>query len=109
MNVELTESHWFCLVTHQACSEEYASQYYHVLSPRVELKTFGVRRQARADLSKRPWRIDTFDELAAKWFSNVDLDDEDAPDVPPTPFRRVIMFVDNAGKFSFQGGHGREP
>ena len=54
-------------------------------------------REARTKLSRRPWRVDTFDVLAAKWFS-LDSADSLAPDgVPRSPFRRVIMFVDNAG------------
>ena len=41
--------------------------------------------------------MDTFDALAAKWFS-IDAAEDLPPDgVPRSPFRRVIMFVDNAG------------
>ena len=40
--------------------------------------------------------MDTFDELAQKWFSSA-ASRPDA-DVPQSPFRRVIMFVDNAGQ-----------
>ena len=40
--------------------------------------------------------MDTFDELAQKWFSST-ASGPDA-DVPQSPFRRVIMFVDNAGR-----------
>ena len=40
--------------------------------------------------------MDTFDELAQKWFSSA-ASGPDA-DVPQSPFRRVIMFVDNAGQ-----------
>lgn len=40
--------------------------------------------------------MDTFDELAQKWFSS-SASGPDA-DIPQSPFRRVIMFVDNAGQ-----------
>ena len=54
-------------------------------------------REARTKLSRRPWRVDTFDALAGKWFSLDAADDLPAQGVPRSPFRRVIMFVDNAG------------
>ena len=59
-----------------------------------------MRRQARTQLSRRPWRVDTFDALADCWFSRAPegMDLDAAAAVPPTPFRRVIMFVDNAGE-----------
>lgn len=59
-----------------------------------------MSRQARTQLSRRPWRVDTFDALADCWFSRMpeDMDLVAGAAVPPTPFRRVIMFVDNAGK-----------
>jgi len=59
----------------------------------------GTRRQARTQLSRRPWRVDTFDALAATWLSRAppDVDLDAGAAVPPTPFCRVIMFVDNAG------------
>lgn len=46
-------------------------------------------REARTKLSKRPWRVDDFDEFSKAWFAK-------GPN-PQRPFRRVIMFVDNAG------------
>ena len=58
-----------------------------------------MSRQARTQLSRRPWRVDTFDALADCWFSRApeDMDLDVGAAVPHTPFRRVIMFVDNAG------------
>ena len=41
--------------------------------------------------------MDTFDALAAKWFSLDSADSLASDGVPRSPFRRVIMFVDNAG------------
>lgn len=55
-------------------------------------------REARTKLSRRPWRVDTFDELALKWFSVSEAASLPDDGVPNSPFRRVIMFVDNAGK-----------
>ena len=42
--------------------------------------------------------MDTFDALAAKWFSLDSADSLPPNGVPRSPFRRVIMFVDNAGR-----------
>lgn len=42
-------------------------------------------------MSRRPWRVDTFDLLKAKWFQR----DGDGRRIPA--YRRAIMFVDNAG------------
>ena len=55
-------------------------------------------REARTKLSRRPWRVDTFDELAQKWFSCSTAEALPDDGVPHSPFRRVIMFVDNAGE-----------
>ncbi len=56
-------------------------------------------REARTKLSRRPWRVDTFDALAHKWLGASSPDSLSEPAaVPRSPFRRVIMFVDNAGK-----------
>jgi hypothetical protein len=41
--------------------------------------------------------VDTFDALARKWFSLDAPESLPATGVPRSPFRRVIMFVDNAG------------
>jgi hypothetical protein len=67
----------------------------------IELQSGGWHREARTKLSRRPWRVDTFDALAAKWFDVSSPDSlNEASAVPRSPFRRVIMFVDNAGKAS---------
>ena len=42
--------------------------------------------------------MDTFDELAQKWFSCNSSDSLPGSESPKSPFRRVIMFVDNAGQ-----------
>ena len=41
--------------------------------------------------------MDTFDALEEKWFSRGDCESTSGTGVPSSPFRRVIMFVDNAG------------
>ena len=41
--------------------------------------------------------MDTFDELAQKWFSCSSAGSVPDAESPQSPFRRVIMFVDNAG------------
>ena len=65
----------------------------------IEPQSGGWHREARTKLSRRPWRVDTFDALAAKWFDVSSPDSlNEASAVPRSPFRRVIMFVDNAGK-----------
>ncbi|EIE24982.1 fumble-domain-containing protein [Coccomyxa subellipsoidea C-169] len=57
-----------------------------------------IYREARTKLSRRPWRVDTFDALAANWFGASSSDTlGESSAVPRSPFRRVIMFVDNAG------------
>ncbi|CAL8471142.1 g10684 [Coccomyxa elongata] len=57
-----------------------------------------IYREARTKLSRRPWRVDTFDALAHKWLGASSPDSLSEPAaVPRSPFRRVIMFVDNAG------------
>eukprot|EP00884_Botryococcus_braunii_P001633 jgi/Botrbrau1/11470/Bobra.27_4s0010.1 len=56
-----------------------------------------IYREARVKHARRPWRLDNFEALSEKWFSRMDTEDIDTTAVPPTPFRRVIMFVDNAG------------
>lgn len=59
-------------------------------------------REARTKLSRRPWRVDTFDELAQKWFSCSNAEALPDDGVPHSPFRRVIMFVDNAGELAIR-------
>ena len=61
-------------------------------------RTDFARREARTKLSRRPWRVDTFDELTQKWFSCSNAEALPDDGVPHSPFRRVIMFVDNAGE-----------
>ncbi|RMZ52550.1 hypothetical protein APUTEX25_003693, partial [Auxenochlorella protothecoides] len=60
-------------------------------------------RQARTKLSQRPWHVDNYDAFAAAWFSTSAASDVGdghrggaAPKSSP-PFKRVLMFVDNAG------------
>lgn len=53
-------------------------------------------RQARTKLSDRPWRVDDFDDFAEVFFSKSILD-EDGYGTVVSPYKRVIMFVDNAG------------
>ena len=48
-----------------------------------------VHAAACARAAARPWRVDTFDALATRWASAL------SSGLPP--FRRTIMFVDNAG------------
>ena len=49
-------------------------------------------RTARQRMGKRPWAIDHFDKLAAKLLGDGTSTTAQAP-----PYRRVMMFVDNAG------------
>jgi len=44
-----------------------------------------IYREARSRLNKRPWAQDDFDALCEKF------------DLPTLPYRRALMFVDNAG------------
>ena len=48
-----------------------------------------IYRDARERLSKRPWRVDDFDKLAAVWLRPLE---EGVP-----PYRRTVIFADNAG------------
>jgi len=72
----------------------------------------GMYRGARENLRslRRPWRVDTFDELAAVWRKAAaermnaaakdnggNLSPPPPPPVPRPPFKRAIIFVDNAG------------
>lgn len=52
--------------------------------------------QARTTLSQRPWRVDHFDAFAEAWFAN-DPDAAHRPGPLKSAFRRVMLFVDNAG------------
>ena len=57
-------------------------------------------REARTKLSKRPWRVDDFDEFSKAWFApTAGAQGEGVPKA--MPFRRVMMFVDNAGRRPF--------
>lgn len=51
-------------------------------------------REARENLSNRPWRVDDLNEFAETWLSNYDGSQEQEY---KSPYRRAIMFVDNAG------------
>lgn len=53
-------------------------------------------REARSKLSQRPWRVDDLDDFAEVWFCKSELDDEDNGRIR-TPYKRAIIFVDNAG------------
>lgn len=52
-----------------------------------------IYRKARNKLAQRPWRVDDLDAFCDRWF---DVADGDASE-PGKPYKRVIMFVDNAG------------
>ncbi|KAK9799347.1 hypothetical protein WJX73_008823 [Symbiochloris irregularis] len=56
-----------------------------------------IYRKARTTLAKRPWRVDDFEGLKAAWFAKGQQSQMGPGDVPRSPFKRVIMFVDNAG------------
>jgi len=50
-----------------------------------------IYREARARLSARPWRVDTYDALETKWFSATprgEAEDATPGSVVPSPFRR---------------------
>ena len=54
-----------------------------------------IYREARAQLSARPWRVDTLDALEAKWFSasaRAEAEDAAPGRVPPSPFRRYPVY-----------------
>lgn len=53
-------------------------------------------REARTKLSSRPWRVDDLGEFADVWFGKSLLDDAGWGRVR-SPYRRIIVFVDNAG------------
>ncbi|GMH37452.1 hypothetical protein BSKO_05325 [Bryopsis sp. KO-2023] len=49
-----------------------------------------IYKDARKNLSKRPWRVDSYDDFERNVFG-----DDQVP--KKLPYRRVMMFVDNAG------------
>ena len=53
-------------------------------------------RDARQKLSRRPWRVDNLDQLSQAWINGAQQADQPGS-VVPSPYRRVVMFVDNAG------------
>lgn len=53
-------------------------------------------REARTKLTSRPWRVDDLGEFADVWFSRTSLNEEGWGKVK-SPYRRIIVFVDNAG------------
>ena len=57
-------------------------------------------REARTKLAKRPWRVDHYESLTSAWFAAANEAADTPGDVPPSPFNRVIMFVDNAGPYT---------
>lgn len=46
-----------------------------------------LRRDARQKLSRRPWRVDTLDQLSEAWINGAQHADE-AGSVVPSPYRR---------------------
>lgn len=56
-------------------------------------------RAARDTLSRRPWRVDALDDFAEVWFSRSEVDTEtgEVQGRVRSPYRRALMFVDNAG------------
>lgn len=53
-------------------------------------------REARTKLSQRPWRVDDLDEFAEVWFGRSDLNEHGLGKLK-IPYKRAMMFVDNAG------------
>ena len=53
-------------------------------------------REARSKLSRRPWRVDDLDEFAEVWLGKSGLDEEGQGRVR-SPYKRALVFVDNAG------------
>ena len=53
-------------------------------------------KDARERLSQRPWRVDNLNDFAEMWLSKSDLD-EQGHGMLRIPYRRSIIFVDNAG------------
>jgi pantothenate kinase len=53
-------------------------------------------REARGKLSRRPWRVDDFDAFAARLLARSELDAEGRGALR-SPYKRAIVFVDNAG------------
>ena len=53
-------------------------------------------REARSKLSQRPWRVDDLDDFAEVWFCKSEIDDEGNGRIK-SPYKRAIIFVDNAG------------
>lgn len=56
----------------------------------------GFPLKARTTLSQRPWKIDHFDAFAEAWF-RADPGAAERPGPLHSAYRRVILFVDNAG------------
>ena len=54
-------------------------------------------RDAREKLSRRPWRVDDLDEFAESWLSKSDLARDHEPEAFKVPYKRALIFVDNAG------------
>ena len=60
-------------------------------------------RDARVRLSTRPWRVDDFDDFAESWLAKYDPDGTGwngaatGRDGWKSPYRRTMIFVDNAG------------
>ena len=52
-------------------------------------------REARENLSNRPWRVDDLNEFAEAWLSNYDKSQK--REQYKVPYRRAMIFVDNAG------------
>jgi len=56
-----------------------------------------IYRKAREQLSRRPWRVDHLDKLADRWMASTDEARLEPSGVAVSPWRRAILFVDNAG------------
>lgn len=67
--------------------EQYCSAWLQCLTTSLKC------REARTKLSKRPWRVDHFDAFSRDWFSR----HGGAGSQRGSPWRRVMIFVDNAG------------
>lgn len=56
---------------------------------KVLLQCRNLLRDARQKLSRRPWRVDTLDQLSEAWINGAQHADE-AGSVVPSPYRRYL-------------------
>ena len=82
----------FCMTASPAAKQMTGVAIFGVSLERPAAGTIlEIYREARAQLSARPWRVDTLDALEAKWFSAAPRAEAEgaAPGgVVPSPFRR---------------------